>query len=101
MSITNDQLLTLIKEKKLNAEQICKKCKFSIGTLRRRYAVMTMNFRKFIDLPGLFEPENVVEMKRGGIVLSAKKLNDLESPFKLGQKFTIDISKDSMTLTAN
>jgi len=82
----NKTLLNLIEKKKMNAQQICDHCGFSIGTLRRRYAVMVMNYRKFIDVPGLFD-DVFAELKKGGIVLSAKKLTALDCPHDIGTKF--------------
>ena len=102
MTTDNKTLLNLIEKKKMNAQQICDKCKFTMGTLKRRHHVLMMNERKFIDIPGLFDPDNVAELKKGGIVLSSKKLTALECPFEIGSKFSIDINQKSkqIVLTA-
>lgn len=100
MGTDNKQLLTMI-EKGMNAEEICNKVGFNISTLRRRHHILVMNFRKYIELPGLFEPDNVAELKKGGIVLSSKKLASLDCEFKVGNKFSIAVDKKKITLTVN
>ena len=91
-TIDNKELLNLIEKKKMTALQICEKCEISMGTLKRRHHVLVMNERRFIELPGLMEPSNEVELKRGGINLSMKKLAALECPFEIGAKFSIEIN---------
>jgi len=51
--------------------------------------------RKAVDLPGLFDPDNIVQMKKGGVTISAKKLAALDCPHDIGTKFTIDINQKS------
>ena len=101
MTTDNKTLLNLIEKKKMTAQQICEKCEFSIGTLKRRHHVLMMNERRFIDVPGLFDPDNVAELKKGGIVMSMKKLTALDCPFEIGSKFTIAVDKKKIVLTAN
>ncbi len=90
--ITNSQLLDFIESKKLNANQICEKANFNIGTLRRRHHVLMMNEQRFIDIPGLFDPDNIAELKKGGITLSMKKLDALKCPHDIGTKFQIEVN---------
>ena len=91
-TITNAQLLEMIETKKLNAVQICEKAGFNIGTLRRRHHVLMMNEQRFINVAGLFDPDNIAELKKGGITLSMKKLDALKNPHEIGTKFQIDIN---------
>ena len=95
MAIDNKTLLNLIEKKKRNANQICEKTGINLGTLRRRHHVLMLNERRYVDLPGLFDPDNVAEMKKGGITLSAKKLAALDFPHDIGTKFSIDINQKS------
>ena len=97
-SITNSELLNLIEKEKLNAKQICEKSGISIWTLRSKHHVLVCNERKFIDIPGLFEAENIVEMKKG-ITISAKKLDALKCPWPQGTKFTVDINQKTKKIT--
>jgi hypothetical protein len=90
--ITNSQLLDFIETKKLNAGQICEKAEFGIGTLRRRHHVLMMNEQRFINVDGLFDPDNVVEQKKGGITISMKKLDALKNPHEIGTKFMIEVN---------
>ena len=99
--ITNSQLLDFIETKKLNASQICEKAGFNIGTLRRRHHVLMLNERRYIELPGLLDPDNQAELKKGGITLSMKKLDALKCPWSQGTKFEISIDsrqKGKLTL---
>ena len=100
--IDNKTLLAMIENEKLNASQICEKADFNIGTLRRRHHILLMNEQRFIDIPGLFDPDNIAEMKKGGITISAKKLDALNCPFEIGAKFSIDINSKTkkIVLTA-
>jgi hypothetical protein len=63
-----------------------------MGTLRRRHHVLIMNERRFIEIPGLFESENEVELKKGGVTISMKKLDALKCPWPQGTKFQIEIN---------
>ena len=90
--ITNSQLLDFIETKKLNASQICEKAEFGIGTLRRRHHVLMLNERRYIELPGLLDPDNIAELKKGGITISAKKLDALKCPHDIGTKFQIEVN---------
>ena len=90
--IYNKALLAIIETEKLNAQQICEKADFNIGTLRRRHHILLMNEQRFIDIPGLFDADNQTELKKGGITLSAKKLAALKCPHDIGTKFQIDIN---------
>ena len=91
-TITNPQLLEMIETKNLNANQICEKAGFNIGTLRRRHHVLMMNERRFIEIEGLFDPDNQVEQKKGGITISMKKLDALKNPHEIGTKFQIEVN---------
>ena len=100
-TITNTQLLEMIESKKLNANQICEKAGFNIGTLRRRHHALMMNERRFIEIEGLFDPDNQAELKKGGITISMKKLDALKCPWPQGTKFEISIDsrqKGKLTL---
>ena len=90
--IDNKTLLAMIETEKLNATQICEKSGFNIGTLRRRHHILLMNEQRFIDIPGLFDPDNIAELKKGGVTLSMKKLAALKCPHEIGTKFTIEIN---------
>lgn len=90
--ITNNHLLEMIETKKLNAQQICEKSRCSIGTLRRRHHVLMMNERRFIEIEGLFDPDSIAELKKGGITLSMKKLDALKNPHGIGTRFQIEIN---------
>ena len=59
--MTNTELLEMI-EKSMDAKAICEKMSITMGTLRRRHHVLMMNERKFIEVPGLFESDNEVEL---------------------------------------
>lgn len=100
--LDNKMLLNLIEKKKLNAQQICDKTGFNIGTLRRRHHVLMLNERRYVDLPGLFDPDNVAELKKGGVTISAKKLAALDCPHDIGTKFTVVINQKTkkIVLTA-
>ena len=91
-TITNAQLLEMIENKNLNAGQICEKAGFNIGTLRRRHHILMMNEQRFINIPGLFDPDNQAELKKGGITLSMKKLDALKNPHEIGTKFQIEVN---------
>ena len=91
-TITNAQLLEMIEKKNLNAGQICEKAGFNIGTLRRRHHVLMMNEQRFINVNGLFDPDNIAELKKGGITLSMKKLDALKCPHDIGTKFQIEVN---------
>ena len=93
--IDNKTLLAMIETEKLNAQQICEKADFNIGTLRRRHHILLMNEQRFIDIPGLFDPNNQTELKASGIVISSKKLEALKCPFQIGAKFTIEVNTKS------
>ena len=82
----------MVENKNLNANQICEKAEFNIGTLRRRHHVLMMNEQRFINVDGLFDPDNIAELKKGGITLSMKKLDALKCPHDIGTKFQIDIN---------
>jgi hypothetical protein len=101
-TLTNSQLLDLIEKEKLNAQKICEKAGISIWTLRKRHHVLMMNEKRFINVEGLFDPDNVAELKKGGISISAKKLDALKNPHSIGTKFQIDINAKSkkIVLTA-
>jgi hypothetical protein len=90
--ITNSQLLDFIETKKLNAGQICEKAGFNIGTLRRRHHVLMLNERRYIELPGLLDPDNQAELKKSGITISMKKLDALKNPHEIGTKFQIEVN---------
>jgi len=102
MSTDNKTLLNLIEVKKMDAKSICAKCGFTMGTLKRRHHVLCSNERRWIELPGLFDPDNVVELKKNGVTISAKKLTALDCPHDIGTKFSIDIDQKSkkIVLTA-
>ena len=91
--IDNKALLAMIETEKLNATQICEKSGFNIGTLRRRHHILMMNEQRFIDIPGLFDSDNQTELKKGGITISAKKLDALKCPHEIGTRFTIDVNQ--------
>jgi hypothetical protein len=61
-----------------------------------------MNEKRFINVEGLFEPDNIAELKKSGISISAKKLDALKNPHSIGTKFQIDINAKSkkIVLTA-
>jgi hypothetical protein len=63
-TITNTQLLEMIESKRLNANQICEKAGFNIGTLRRRHHVLMMNERRFIEIDGLFDPDKSSQVEK-------------------------------------
>ena len=94
--IDNKALLAMIETKKLNAVQICEKADFNIGTLRRRHHVLMMNEKRFINVEGLFDPDNIAELKKGGITLSMKKLDALQNPHEIGTKFQIEVNHKTM-----
>ena len=93
--ITNTELLNYIEKEKLNAQEICQKADIKMGTLRRRHHILMLNEHRFIDIPGLIEDDNTVELKKGGITLSTKKLDSLKNPHELGTKFSIEINHKS------
>ena len=49
--------------------------------------------QRFIDIQGLFDPDNQAELKKGGITLSMKKLDALKCPHDIGTKFTIEVNQ--------
>jgi hypothetical protein len=97
-TLTNQQLLELIEKEKLNAKQICEKAGISIWTLRKRHHVLMMNEKRFINVEGLFEPDNIAELKKSGISISMKKLDVLKNPHSIGTKFQIDINAKSKNI---
>ena len=97
-TITNSQLLDLIEKEKLNTKQICEKSGISIWTLRKKHHILMMNEKRFINVEGLFEPDNIAEMKKSGISISAKKLDALKNPHSIGTKFQIEVNAKSKVI---
>ena len=51
-----------------------------------------MSERRVIEIEGLFDPDNIAELKKGGITLSMKKFDALKNPHEIGTKFQIEVN---------
>jgi hypothetical protein len=95
---TDEQILDLI-DKRHDAKQICDKCGFTKGTLRRKLYELSIQRGQLINVPGLFGSGVKTEFeirKSGSLVILGKVLE--AQGYKAGAKFKIEFADKQIIL---
>jgi hypothetical protein len=95
---TDEQTLNLI-DKRHDAKQICEKCGFTKGTLRRKLYELSIQRGQLINVPGLFGSSVKTEFeikKSGSLVIPGKVLES--QGYKQGQRFKIEFGDKGISL---
>ena len=96
--ITDEEILTLI-DKKLDAKQICDKCGFTKGTLRRKLYELSIQRGQLINVAGLFGSASKTEFeikKSGSLVIPGKVMES--QGHKPGARFKIEFDEKRIVL---